>query len=175
MQTKAILTVLLAGAAVLSTAAVQAQGTEQDKQFIMTASQGDLTEITLSKLALSKTMSSPVKAYAQKMIRDHTKLEAEMKPYADQMGVPPATALNDEHQQMLTQLQGLSGADFDKQYMSDMDTSHHATLDAFKSELSTTTDAQLKPTVRKGEKVVAQHTAMADKLSKQLGGTTAGM
>ncbi len=175
MQTKAICTVLLAGTAMLGATVMQAQGTDQDKQFIMTASQSDLTEITLSKLALSKTMNSKVKAYAEKMIRDHTKLEADMKPYADKMGVPPATALNDEHQQLLTQLQGLSGADFDKQYMSDMDTSHHATLDAFKSELSTTTDAQLKPTVRKGERVVAQHTELADKLSKQLGGTTAGM
>lgn len=152
----------------------RAQGTDQDKQFLMTASQSDLTEITLSKLALTKSTNPQVKAYAQKMITDHSKLEADMKPFADQMGVPPATALNAEHQGLLDQLQGLSGGDFDKQYMTDMDTSHHAALDVFKSELSTTTDAHLKPTVAKGEKVVAQHTAMADKLSSKLGGTTSG-
>ena len=167
---------MVMGCALLTagTVAVRAQGTDQDKQFLMTASQGDLTEITLSKLALTKATDPQVKAYAQKMITDHQKLEAQMKPFADGMGVTPATALSPEHQQLLDQLQGLSGADFDKQYMSDMDSDHHTALDAFKTEESTTTDAQLKPAVVKGEKVVAQHTAMADKLSKKLGGTSSG-
>lgn len=175
MRIFGVCAVVLGCAAVMSSATAKAQGSDQDKQFLMMASQSDLTEITLSKLALTKTSNSQVKAYAQKMITDHTKLEMKMKPFADQMGVPPATSLNAEHQQLLDQLQGLSGADFDKQYMSDMDTTHHATLDAFKTELSTTTDAQLKPTVAKGEKVIAQHTMLADKLSKKLGGTTSGM
>ncbi len=170
MRISGIFSVVLGCAAVGGATVALAQGTDQDKQFITMASQSDLTEITLSKLALTKSSNPQVKAYAQKMITDHDHLEGQMKPFADQMGVPPATALNAEHQQLLTQLQGLSGADFDKQYISDMDTSHHTALDAFKSELSTTTDAQLKPTVAKGEKVVAQHTAMADKLSKKLGG-----
>ena len=175
MRLAGICAVLLGGAAAMATTVAGAQGTEQDKQFLMMASQGDLTEITLSKLALTKTSNPQVKAYAQGMITDHDKLETNMKPFADQMGVPPAAELSAEHQQLLDQLQGLSGADFDKQYMSDMDTSHHATLDAFKSELSTTTNAPLKATVAKGEKVVAQHTMMADRLSKKLGGATAGI
>ena len=166
---------VLGCAAMMGGLAVQAQGTDQDKQFIMTASQSDLTEITLSKMALTKSTNPQVKKYAEKMITDHTKLDSEMKPFADQMGVPPATTLTPEHQQLADQLQPLSGADFDKQYMTDMDTSHHATLDAFNKELSTTQNAQLKPTVQKGQKVVAMHTAMADKLSQKLGGTSAGM
>ena len=151
------------------------QGTDQDKQFLMTASQSDLTEITLSQLALQKGTSPGVKKYAQKMITDHQKLEAQMKPFADQMSVPPATALNAEHQQLLDQLNQLSGAAFDKQYISDMSTSHHATLTAFQTELSSTTDTQLKPTVAKGEKVVAEHTKMADQMSQKMGGTASGM
>ncbi len=175
MRTFGMCAIVLGCVAMAGATTARAQGSDQDKQFLMTASQSDLTEITLSKLALTKSSNSQVKAYAQKMVTDHDKLEDNMKPFADQMGVPPATALNAKHQQMLDQLQGLSGADFDKQYVSDMDSSHHATLDAFKSELSTTTDASLKPTVAKGEKVVAQHTMLADKLSKKLGGTSSGM
>ena len=98
-----------------------------------------------------------------------------MKPVADKMGVAPATALDAQHQQLYDQLNQLSGADFDKQYMSDMDTDHHKTLDAFKTEESTTQDKQLKPIVKKGEKVVAQHTAMADKMSTAMGGSKTGM
>ncbi len=154
---------------------MKAQGADQDKQFLMTAAQSDYTEMTFSKLALQKSSNPQVKMYAQKMIDDHTKLEQQMKPIADQMGVTPPTSLDSSHQQQYDQLSSLSGMDFDKQYMSAMDTDHHASLDSFKSEESSTTNAQLKPMVKKGEKVVNQHTVMADKMMKKMGSTSAGM
>lgn len=150
-------------------------GTDQDKQFLMTASQGDYTEITFSKLALQKSQNPQVKKYAQKMITDHTKLENEMKPFASQMGVTPVTSLDSMHQQKYDQLSSMSGADFDKQYIANMDTDHHASLDAFKAEESSTQDAKLKPVVKKGEKVVAQHTQMADKMMQTMGSPASGM
>ncbi|HLI77482.1 MAG TPA: DUF4142 domain-containing protein, partial [Acidobacteriaceae bacterium] len=153
----------------------QSPTADQDKQFVMQASLGDYTEITFSQLALQKSTNPKVKAYAQKMITDHNQLETEMKPVADKLGVTPATALDSQHQQLYDQLNGLSGADFDKQYISDMDTDHHKTLDAFKAEEASTQDKQLKPIVKKGEKVVAMHTTMADKLTTSMGGTAAGM
>ena len=175
-MTKQMMCAMALGCATLAGGTVaRAQGADQDKQFLMTASQGDYTEITFSKLAEPKSTNPQVKAYAQKMITDHTKLDAEMKPYADQMGVTPVTSLDATHQQQYDQLSSLSGADFDKSYMSAMDTDHHATLDAFKTEESSTTNTALKGTVKKGERVVAQHTEMADKLSKKLGGTSSGM
>lgn len=147
----------------------------QDKDFVMQASLGDYTEITFSQLALQKSTNPKVKSFAQRMITDHNQLEAEMKPVAEKLGVTPATALDAQHQQLYDQLNQLSGADFDKQYISDMDTDHHKTLDAFKAEEASTQDKQLKPIVKKGEKVVAQHTEMADKLEKQMGGSASGM
>ena len=150
-----------------------AMGSDQDKQFLMQASLSDYTEMTFSQLALQKSTNAQVKAYAQKMITDHQLLETKMKPFADQMGVTPATALDATHQQLYDQLNQMSGADFDKQYISAMDTDHHKALDAFKTEETTTQDKQLKPTVRQGEKVVAQHTVMADKMMTKMGGGTA--
>ncbi len=175
MKMNTIGAVALGCASLLSAAAVKAQGADQDKQFLMTASQSDYTEITFSKLAEQKGTNPQVKTYAQKMITDHNKLEAEMKPFADQMGVTPVTTLDATHQQLFDQMSSLSGADFDKAYMSAMDTDHHASLDAFKTEESSTTNASLKATVKKGEKVVAQHTEMADKMAKKMGGSSAGM
>ena len=175
MKMKMIGVLALGCASMVGIAGAKAQGTDQDKQFLMTASQGDYTEITFSKLALSKSNNPQVKSYAQQMITDHNKLEDSMKPFANQMGIQPVMTLDPMHQQKYDQLSSLSGADFDKQYMSDMDTDHHSTLDAFKAELSSTSDAQIKPTVKKGEKVVAQHTQMADKLSAQLGNPSNGM
>ncbi len=162
-------------ATMLGAATAGAQGADQDKQFIMTASQSDYTEMTFSKLAEGKSTNPQVKAYAEKMIADHTKLESDMKPFADQMGVTPVTTLDPTHQQQYDQMSSLSGTDFDKAYMSAMDTDHHAALGAFKTEESTTTNTSLKATVKKGQKVVAQHTEMADKMTKKMGGSPSGM
>ncbi len=153
----------------------QAGSADTDKQFLMTASQSDYTEIKFSQLAADKASNARVKQYANKMIADHTKLEAEMKPFADKLGVTPVTTLDADHQTKYDALAATSGMDFDKTYMTAMDTDHHAALDAFKAEEAATTDTALKATVAKGEKVVAQHTMMADKAVKMMGGMPAGM
>ena len=149
----------------------QASSADTDKQFIMTASQSDYTEIKFSQLAADKATNPKVKAYANKMIADHNKLETEMKPFADKMGVTPVTSLDSDHQSKYDALSSMSGTDFDKTYMTDMDVDHHKSLDSFKSEESATTDPSFKKVVAKGEKVVAQHTEMADKAVTMMGGT----
>lgn len=166
---------LALGCTLLGTAATRAQSSTQDadKTFLTTAAQSDFTEIKFSQLAVDKATNPRVKAYAQKMITDHNQLEAEMKPYSEKWGLTPPTALDSEHQSKFDALSGMSGADFDKQYMTDMDADHHTALDLFKQEQSTTTDSAFKAKVNKGEKVVAQHTMMADRDVKMMGGTPA--
>ena len=168
--------VVALGCASLAGVAQAQQGpTDQDKQFLTQASQGDYTEITFSKLALQKSQTPAVRQFAQKMITDHQTLEMNMQPYAQQWGLTPATSLDSMHQQKYDQLSSMSGADFDKQYMSDMTTDHQTTLDAFKSEESSTTLPKFKATVKKGEKVVAQHLEMAKKDDAKLGAPANGM
>lgn len=160
---------------VFSTVAARAQSStaDADKTFLTTAAQSDFTEIKFSQLATEKATNPRVKQYAQKMITDHNQLEADMKPYADKWGLTPPTALDSEHQSKYDALSGMSGAEFDKQYMTDMDADHHVALDLFKQEKSSTTDPAFKAKVAKGEKVVAQHTNMADRAMKMMGGTPA--
>ena len=170
---------LALGCTLLGTAAGYAQSGNQsstqdaDKTFLTTAAQSDFTEIKFSQLAVDKATNPRVKSYAQKMITDHNQLEADMKPYADKWGLTPPTALDSDHQSKYDALSGMSGADFDKQYMMDMDADHHTALNLFKQEQSSTTDNEFKQKVNKGEKVVAQHTMMADKAVKMMGGTPA--
>jgi putative membrane protein len=55
---------------------------DDDKQFLSTAAQSDMNEIKLSQLAETKASSPQVKAFAKKMVTDHTRLETQMKPFA---------------------------------------------------------------------------------------------
>lgn len=153
----------------------QASSADTDKEFIKTASQSDFTEIKFSQLAADKANNARVKQYAQKMITDHQKLEADMKPFADKLGVTPVMELDSDHQAKYDALSSMSGMDFDKTYMTGMDVDHHKAEDLFKTEVSSTSDPAIKKTVAKGLKVVSEHTMMADKAVKMMGTSAAGM
>ena len=88
-----------------------------------------------------------------------------MKPYATAWGVTPPAGLDADHQAIYDKLNGLSGSDFDKAYMSGMATDHHKALDAFTKEAHTASDPKFKAAVIKGKAVVAAHTRMADNLA----------
>jgi putative membrane protein len=145
-----------------------AAASDDDKQFLSMAAQSDVNEIKLSQLAETKASAPQVKAFSKKMVSDHTMLETKMKPFATEWGITPPTGLDSAHQAIYDKLNGLSGTDFDKQYMSAMAEDHHKALDAFTKELNTTSDPQFKAAVTKGKGVVAGHTKMADSLSANM-------
>src|ERR1700679_385376 len=146
-----------------------AEVTDQDKQFLTKASQGGFDEIQLSKLAETKATSSQVKAFAHKMVVEHTALAARMQPFAQAWGLTPPTSLDPDHQAEYDKLNGLSGPDFDKEYINVMEKDHHDALDLFNHEAQSTTDAKFKVAVMHGQSVVAAHTHMADSLGAKLG------
>lgn len=155
--------VLLLGASQLS-----AQYSSSDKKFLTTDSQGNVAEVELAKLALKKTSNADVTQFARKMIHDHEALANKMKPFVDRAGVQPSSSLDTTHQRLYNKLNGLSGAEFDKEYVTAMDKDHHEDLNDFKKEVSSTKNADLKDAVEAGERVIQEHTAMVDGLSKKM-------
>ncbi len=141
---------------------------DDDKTFLATAAQSDQNEIALSQVAEQKATNPAVKKYAAQMIKDHTKLTASMKPYAGQWGITPPTGPDSEHQTELTKLQGLSGSDFDKEYITQMAADHAKALSAFTTETEESKDAKFLKTVNKGKSIVAEHKMMADDLSTKV-------
>lgn len=160
--------VAVGSTALIFASPAKAQATDQDKQFLTQASQGNYDEIQLGKLAEEKASNPAVKEFGQRMVTDHTKLTEKMKPYADEWGIAPPTALSPDAQNEYNKLQGLSGHDFDKEYISDMVSDHTKDLDAFNKEVKDTKDAKFKVSVEQGKSVVAAHKNMAYDLKKKL-------
>ena len=146
----------------------KAQASDQDKQFLAQASQGNYDEIQLGKLAEEKASNPDVKAFGQRMVRDHTRLTENMKQYNDAWNVPEPTALSPDAQKEYDNLQGKSGSDFDKAYIDDMVSDHTKDLKAFTKEVNDTHDAKFKASVEQGKSVVAAHKNMAYDLKKKL-------
>jgi putative membrane protein len=155
------------GFVVIATTQAKAQ-TDDDKKFLAMAAQADQDEIALSKLAVDKAANPDVKAFAQKMIDEHTKMTESMKPFADKWGLTPPAGPDTDHQKDLNKLNGLSGADFDKEYMSDMVSDHAKALRAFTTEAKDTQLPDFKAAVVKGKTHVAAHKNMAYDLKKKL-------
>jgi putative membrane protein len=166
--TKLLCTAALGCAALTLTTSARAEVTDQDKQFLTTASQANLNEIKLSELAEQKASSPEVKAYAHKMVADHNTLGMKMKPFADAWAIPAPSSLDADHQAEYDKLNGLSGSDFDKEYIAAMDKDHHLALDLFTAEASSTTDAKFKAAVLQGKSVVSAHTHMADSMAAKM-------
>lgn len=154
------------GVALAGTAAAQSH---TDKSFMETASQGNVAEVEMAKLALKKSQNPDVRAFAERMIKDHQTLGEKMAPFMAQAGLKPSVSMNTMHQHIYNKLNGLSGAEFDKQYAEAMDKDHHEDLKDFRKEINDTQNAQLKPVVIEGEKVIEQHTQMADDLARKFG------
>lgn len=158
---------LIAGS--LMTISVSAQSpSDDDKKFLATAAQSDVNEIKLSELAEQKATNPAVKAFATKMVSEHKKMSASMKPFAQSWGLSAPTDLDENHKSDYTKLNGMSGADFDKEYMDLMVSDHSKALDLFTEEAKNTKDPKFRAAVVKGKTMVAAHKNMAYDLKKKL-------
>ncbi|HEY4049165.1 MAG TPA: DUF4142 domain-containing protein [Acidobacteriaceae bacterium] len=158
---------ILSITALSMTAKVNAQS-DDDKKFLATAAQSDVNEIKLSQLAEQKATDPAVKAFAQKMVAEHNKMSMSMQPFAASWGVTPPTDMDADHQKEYEKLNGLSGADFDKEYIEQMVSDHAKALDAFTTEAKDTKDPKFRAAVLKGKTMVAAHKNMAYDLKKKL-------
>jgi len=167
MTGKMVCCAVLGCAAMLVAVQAKAQS-DSDKKFLAMAAQSDQNEIALSQLADQKSSNPDVKAFAEKMVTEHTQMTTNMKPYADAWGLTPPTGPDADHQKELDKLNGLSGKDFDKEYMSQMVTDHSKALSAFTTEAKDTKDVKFQKSVIKGKTAVAAHKNMAYDLKKKL-------
>jgi len=141
----------------------------EDKMFLRKAAEGGIAEVKLGQLAAQKGSSEEVRAFGQKMVDDHTRMNLELAGVADSMGVMLPKSMNKEDQAEYDKLNALSGNDFDIEYLSFMVKNHHQDLHEFRIEAASPTDPALHNEVVKAEGVIHDHTVTVDKLARARG------
>ena len=141
----------------------------QDKMFLRKAAEGGIAEVKFGQLAAQKASSEDVKAFGQKMVEDHTRMNAVMAEIADSMGIMLPKSINKEDQAEYDKLNGLSGSDFDTEYLSCMVKDHHKDLHEFRIEAASRADQVLHDAVVQAEAIIHDHTVMVDKLARAKG------
>lgn len=115
-----------------------------EKAFVKKAAQGGMTEVALGKLAAEKGGSDEVKDFGNLMVKDHTKINDDLKEVAGKMDVKIPADLNAKHQAMVDKFSKLSGAEFDKAYVPAMVKDHKKDIAEFEKAGETVKNADLK-------------------------------
>jgi putative membrane protein len=134
-----------------------------DQAFVRVATQSGLTEVELGKLALSKSSEPDVKTFAEHMVRDHTKANAELSAIATSDGLSVPTALDAKHAALVKNMQARSGNDFDHAFAKQMAADHFQAVSLFKNESSAGSD-KLAAFAQKTLPTLEEHKRMAGQL-----------
>lgn len=107
-----------------------------DRDFVEQSVVGGLAEVELGRLALERAANADVKKFAGMMVQDHSKSLAALKQVASQHAIPAPAGLDEKHREIRETLAGLSGAEFDREYMSVMVDAHETTVDRLQTRAS---------------------------------------
>lgn len=97
-----------------------------DRAFLTAAASSGLMEVEASRLALERSKHERVRAFAQRMVDDHTKSNDMLRSVAASVGMNdlPAT-MTDAHQGHLEKLRSLQGQEFDREYAAQVGVAGH--------------------------------------------------
>jgi putative membrane protein len=138
-----------------------------EKAFVTKALEGGDAEVQLGQLAQQKSQSNDVKQFAQKMVSDHTQMADKwFKPVAQQLGVSEPKGPSKKDKKEIAKLQAMSGADFDREYITMMVKDHQQDLKEFKSEADSAQDPNVKQIAEQGSKVISQHLQLIEQIAK---------
>jgi putative membrane protein len=137
------------------------------------AAQGGTAEVELGKLAAQKAKDPEVKKFGQMMVDDHSKANKEMQDLAKKKNVTLPTDLG-KHQSTLDKLKGLSGADFDKEYVEEMVDDHETDVSEFEKQSTSSSDPEVKAFAAKTLPVLKKHLDAIKAIQAKMSGSGSG-
>ncbi|HVW07550.1 MAG TPA: DUF4142 domain-containing protein [Bryobacteraceae bacterium] len=115
-----------------------------DQSFVNKAAQGGQAEVKLGQLAASKGSNQKVRDFGQRMVQDHGKADDQLQSIAQKQNIQTPSGMTSEDQTLYDKLQGLSGSQFDKTYMSAMVKDHENDINEFQREADSGKDSAVK-------------------------------
>lgn len=160
---QSVLLLALAGVSGAAVAA-DAEHTAPDiRTFVEKAAVNGMAEVEAAKIALSKSQDPSVRSFAERMVKDHTLANTELKGIAASKGIQTPTKPDAEHQAKLDMLASKSGAEFDQEYSRHMNMDHSKAVALFESA-SKSPDVTVAGFAKKTLPTLKEHKKLAEKL-----------
>lgn len=140
---------------------------DDETGFIQQAAAGGMMEVEAGNLILQKSKNSKVKAFAQMMVKDHTKANADLQIIATSKGLQLPSTFPTEQQKHLNAMKEFSDQGLDRHYMEMMVDDHMKTLDLFR-KAAQYNDPDIKAFAAKTIPVLESHYKIANSLNASL-------
>ena len=163
-----IMPVLLGGGLLVSGAAASTNLNSHDLDFVNNAAQGGTTEVELGHLAAQKSTDPAIQRFADRMVRDHSKIDLKLTALASSKGVQLPTGKGLMNDTTYLELKVLSGKEFDKAYVKAMVADHKEDVSSFEKQSETAQDPDVKNFAAKTLPMLQEHLIMIQKIQSDM-------
>lgn len=139
-----------------------------DRNIMRDIAQVNHAEIQISKLALERSQDPEIRAFAQRMIDDHTKLHADLQQLAQVKDVQLPDQADRAHQRLADRLSKMEGEDFDRAYRAEVaEKAHEKTHKKLQRAQKKADDPAISALVTQALPIIEQHVGLAENLGPQ--------
>jgi putative membrane protein len=142
----------------------------RDREFVEYAARSGMAEVELAKLAEQHASSAEVKQFAERMMSDHGKAGETLREIGERNGITMPAEPKHAERRELGKLAKLSGARFDREYMSHMVRDHQNDVKEFEKERQHATQPDVKSFVEQTLPTLKEHLQMAKQAQAAVGG-----
>jgi len=160
---RTMLFLALAGASSAALAAEAEKTPPAPSIFVQKAALDGMTEVEAGKVALVKSQDPAIRSFAERMVSDHGRTNAELASLAKSKGIEAPKTLDAEHKSMLDALKSKNGGEFDHAYAEHMNMDHSKAIALFESA-SGSNDADLAQFARNTLPTLKEHKQLAEGL-----------
>jgi putative membrane protein len=138
-----------------------------DQAFVAKVLEGNAAEVQLGQLAQEKSQSNDVKQFGQKMVSEHQQMTDKwFKPVAKQIGASEPKGPSKKDKKLAEKLQGLSGQQFDTEYIQAMVKDHKQDLKDFQNEAQSAQDPNVKQIAQQGADLISKNLEMIEQIAQ---------
>ncbi len=147
---------------------VLATVSQQDQRFVAEAVPAGLAEVELGQLAARRASSEAVRAFAQRMVDDHSQTNERLLAFAQHYEIDAPKRLNHEHAQTKDALTQLQGEAFDRAYMQSQLAAHQQEIALYQRQAQHGKAAALQALAQTTEPTLREHLQAAREIAREL-------
>ena len=141
---------------------------EHDAEFMVNSSVNGSLEMELSRLAQQKATTPVVKDLATRLVQQHAEMSNALHSLADRKSIVLPTGLGKEQQEQMQKLAGLTGSQFDKQYLDALVDVHKDDVDSFDDMSEDAYDGDIRGFAAKYLPALKEHLDAANQAQDQV-------
>lgn len=145
-------------------------GAQAPHRFLAMVAQDNRAEIISGLMAEQKATNPAVRAYARLLVDDHAAVESDLAQLAQAQSLKLPAGMNEQGRQTMEQLRGLSGAEFDRQFIQNEIKTNSDGMPQFQNAANSETNPGIATYAKLAMAVQQQHLDLAKAVQAQLGG-----